>query len=147
MRLVDYLDKGRQLGADAPFLTMDGRDLSYDEVQRLTYRIARGFQRAGDGTQKRGLAGSIGADNGDRLAFAVAALLQRPAKRPQVVGVLLFLPAPLLIEREAFFQQVAANLPPRVRSALISRRMDMLECLLRYQGKRGEDVIHARWLS
>jgi fatty-acyl-CoA synthase len=43
MRLVDYLDKGRQLGADAPCLTMDGRDLSYGEVQRLTYRLARGL--------------------------------------------------------------------------------------------------------
>ena len=47
MRLVDYLDKGCQLGADAPFLTMDGRDLSYGDVQRLTYRLARGMQRAG----------------------------------------------------------------------------------------------------
>jgi fatty-acyl-CoA synthase len=47
MRLVDYLDKGCQLGADAPFLTMDGRDLSYGDVQRLTYRLARVMQRAG----------------------------------------------------------------------------------------------------
>ena len=47
MRLVDYLDKGCQLGADAPFLTMEGRDLSYGDVQRLTYRVARAMQRAG----------------------------------------------------------------------------------------------------
>ncbi len=26
MRLTDYLDKGASLGADAPCLTMDGRD-------------------------------------------------------------------------------------------------------------------------
>ena len=39
MRLVDYLDKGASLGADAPCLTMDGKDLSYGEVQRLSYRI------------------------------------------------------------------------------------------------------------
>src|SRR6266852_822540 len=47
MRLVDYLDKGASLGADAPCLTMDGRDLSYDDVQRLSYRIARGLANSG----------------------------------------------------------------------------------------------------
>ena len=47
MRLVDYLDKGASLGADAPCLTMDGRDLSYGEVQRLSYRIARGLANSG----------------------------------------------------------------------------------------------------
>ncbi|MGV7214910.1 AMP-binding protein [Bradyrhizobium sp. UFLA05-112] len=47
MRLIDYLDKGASLGADAPCLTMDGRDLSYADVQRLSYRIARGLVRAG----------------------------------------------------------------------------------------------------
>ncbi len=40
MRFIDYLDKGASLGADAPCLTMDGRDLSYGDVQRLSYRIA-----------------------------------------------------------------------------------------------------------
>jgi fatty-acyl-CoA synthase len=43
VRLVDYLDKGASLGADAPCLTMDGKDLSYGEVQRFSYRIARGL--------------------------------------------------------------------------------------------------------
>ena len=47
MRLVDYLDKGASLGADAPCLTMDGRDLSYGDVQRLSYRIARGLANSG----------------------------------------------------------------------------------------------------
>ncbi|MGY8677747.1 AMP-binding protein [Bradyrhizobium sp. UFLA05-153] len=47
MRLIDYLDKGASLGADAPCLTMDGRDLSYADVQRLSYRIARSFERSG----------------------------------------------------------------------------------------------------
>jgi fatty-acyl-CoA synthase len=47
MRFIDYLDKGAALGADAPCLTMDGRDLSYGEVQRLSYRIARGLDRSG----------------------------------------------------------------------------------------------------
>ncbi|MCC8967298.1 AMP-binding protein [Bradyrhizobium sp. Pear76] len=47
MRFIDYLDKGSSLGADAPCLTMDGRDLSYGEVQRLSYRIARGLERSG----------------------------------------------------------------------------------------------------
>ena len=47
MRLVDYLDKGASLGADAPCLTMDGNDLSYGDVQRLSYRIARGLANSG----------------------------------------------------------------------------------------------------
>src|SRR5450432_1471357 len=47
MRLVDYLDKGASLGADAPCLTMDGKDLSYVDVQRLSYRIARGLANSG----------------------------------------------------------------------------------------------------
>jgi fatty-acyl-CoA synthase len=47
MRFIDYLDKGASLGADAPCLTMDGRDLSYREVQCLSYRIARGLDRSG----------------------------------------------------------------------------------------------------
>src|SRR6266850_1822433 len=47
MRLVDYLDKGASLGTDAPCLTMDGKDLSYGDVQRLSYRIARGLTNSG----------------------------------------------------------------------------------------------------
>ena len=47
MRLVDYLDKGASLGADAPCLTMDGKDLSYGDVQRLSYRIAHGLVNSG----------------------------------------------------------------------------------------------------
>ncbi|WP_432730760.1 acyl-CoA synthetase [Variovorax sp. W6] len=49
MRLVDYLDKGAQLGAQAPCLTMAGKDLSYGQVQRISWRVARGLQRAGIG--------------------------------------------------------------------------------------------------
>jgi fatty-acyl-CoA synthase len=47
MRLVDYLDKGAQLGADAPCLTMGDADLSYGDVQRISHRVARGLQRSG----------------------------------------------------------------------------------------------------
>src|SRR5438094_8746901 len=47
MRLVDYLDKGASLGADAPCLTMDRKDLSYGDVQRLSYRTARGLANSG----------------------------------------------------------------------------------------------------
>jgi acyl-CoA synthetase (AMP-forming)/AMP-acid ligase II len=47
MRLIDYLDKGASLGSDAPCLTMDDRDLSYADVQRLSYRIARSLVQAG----------------------------------------------------------------------------------------------------
>ena len=41
MRLVDWLDKGASLGADAPCLTMDGKSLSYGEVQALTRTASR----------------------------------------------------------------------------------------------------------
>jgi len=47
MRLVDYLDKGAQLGAHAPCLTLGATDLSYAQVQRISWRVARGLQRAG----------------------------------------------------------------------------------------------------
>ncbi|MCT8179031.1 AMP-binding protein [Variovorax sp. CY25R-8] len=47
MRLVDYLDKGAQLGADAPCLTLGETDLGYAQVQRISWRVARGLQRAG----------------------------------------------------------------------------------------------------
>jgi acyl-CoA synthetase (AMP-forming)/AMP-acid ligase II len=47
MRLTDYLDKGAQLGADAPCLTMNGQDLSYAQVQRFSHRVARALQRSG----------------------------------------------------------------------------------------------------
>src|ERR1700744_4537253 len=47
MRLIDYLDKGASLGADAPCLTMDGKDLSYRDVQQLSYRIAQGLANSG----------------------------------------------------------------------------------------------------
>src|SRR4030081_3101329 len=47
MRLVDYMAKSGALGADATCLTMAGRDLSYGEVQRLSYRIARGLVNSG----------------------------------------------------------------------------------------------------
>jgi len=47
MRLVDYLDKGAQLGAASPCLTMGGEDLSYADVQAISHRVGRGLQRAG----------------------------------------------------------------------------------------------------
>lgn len=47
MRLVDWLDKGASLGAGAPCLTMDGKSLSYAEVQALTHRVARRLNAAG----------------------------------------------------------------------------------------------------
>jgi len=53
MRLIGYLDKGASLGVDAPCLTMDGRDLSYGDVQRLSYRIARGLARSGVGAGEK----------------------------------------------------------------------------------------------
>ena len=47
MRLIDYLDKGAALGPGAPCLTMDDRDLSYLDVQRVTWRVARALERDG----------------------------------------------------------------------------------------------------
>jgi fatty-acyl-CoA synthase len=47
MRLTDYLDKGASLGPDAPCLTMGGSRLTYGDVQRLSYRIARALDRSG----------------------------------------------------------------------------------------------------
>ena len=45
MRLTGYLDKGVSLGAEAPCLTTAGRTLTYFDVQRLSWRIARAFVR------------------------------------------------------------------------------------------------------
>ena len=47
MRLVDYLDKGASLGADAPCLTTDGRTSTYGEVRELSVRIAAALARHG----------------------------------------------------------------------------------------------------
>jgi acyl-CoA synthetase (AMP-forming)/AMP-acid ligase II len=46
VRLTDFLDKGVSLGAEAPCLTAAGRTLTYGEVQRLSWRIARALDRA-----------------------------------------------------------------------------------------------------
>jgi acyl-CoA synthetase (AMP-forming)/AMP-acid ligase II len=47
MRLAEYLDKGASLGGGAPCLTMNGKDLSYREVQSFSHRLARGLARDG----------------------------------------------------------------------------------------------------
>ena len=47
MRLTDYLDKGASLGPAAPCLTTARRTLSYFDVQRLSWRIARALDRSG----------------------------------------------------------------------------------------------------
>jgi len=49
VRLTDYLDKGASLGPEAPCLTTAGRTLSYVEVQKLSWRIARALDRSGIG--------------------------------------------------------------------------------------------------
>jgi acyl-CoA synthetase (AMP-forming)/AMP-acid ligase II len=46
VRLTDFLDKGASLGAEAPCLTAAGRTLTYGDVQRLSWRIARALDRA-----------------------------------------------------------------------------------------------------
>ncbi len=47
MQLIDFLDKGASLGAEAPCLTLAGRTLSYGDVQRLSWRTARALDRSG----------------------------------------------------------------------------------------------------
>ncbi len=47
MRLIDYLDKGAMLDIAAPCLTMGATDMSYGEVQRLSWRVARALGRSG----------------------------------------------------------------------------------------------------
>jgi fatty-acyl-CoA synthase len=48
VRLTDYLDKGASLGPEAPCLTMgDSRRLTYGDVQRLSFLIARALDRSG----------------------------------------------------------------------------------------------------
>jgi acyl-CoA synthetase (AMP-forming)/AMP-acid ligase II len=49
VRLTDYLDKGASLGPEAPCLTTAGRTLSYADVQRLSWRVARALDRSGIG--------------------------------------------------------------------------------------------------
>jgi fatty-acyl-CoA synthase len=46
VRLTDFLDKGASLGAEAPCLTTAGRTLSYFDVQRLSWRVARALDRS-----------------------------------------------------------------------------------------------------
>lgn len=75
MRLVDWLDKGASLGPDAPCLTMDGKSLSYAEVQALTHRVARGLNGAGitPGKHVAILSGN------DPIAFACVFAISRAA--------------------------------------------------------------------
>ena len=47
MRLTDFLDKGASLGAEAPCLTTAGRTLTYFDVQRLSWRVARALDSSG----------------------------------------------------------------------------------------------------
>jgi fatty-acyl-CoA synthase len=47
VRLTDYLDKGASLGPHAPCLTMGEQTLSYAEVQRLSWLVARALDRSG----------------------------------------------------------------------------------------------------
>jgi len=47
VRLVDYLDKGADLGPDRPCLTTDGVPRSYAEVRELTFRISASLAARG----------------------------------------------------------------------------------------------------
>ena len=47
MRLIDYLDKGASLGSAQPCLTMDDAEMTYAEVQALSWRFARSLDRSG----------------------------------------------------------------------------------------------------
>src|SRR5271166_2083599 len=73
MRLIEYLDKGAMLGAGAPCLTVGEKDLSYSDVQRLTWRVARALHRSG---VKPGDKVAILSSN-DPLAFACVFSISR----------------------------------------------------------------------
>jgi acyl-CoA synthetase (AMP-forming)/AMP-acid ligase II len=75
MRLIDYLDKGASLGAAAPCLRMGAVLLSYGDVQRFSYRVARALQRSGiaPGSKVAVLSGN------DPVAFACVFGLSRAA--------------------------------------------------------------------
>ncbi|MFT3691620.1 MAG: long-chain fatty acid--CoA ligase [Kofleriaceae bacterium] len=47
MRLVDYLDKGASLGAEAPCLVVGDRVMTYADVQTFSYVVGRALARAG----------------------------------------------------------------------------------------------------
>jgi acyl-CoA synthetase (AMP-forming)/AMP-acid ligase II len=47
MRLVDYLDKGADLGGDRPCLTTEGLSRSYAEVQELSSSVAAALANHG----------------------------------------------------------------------------------------------------
>jgi fatty-acyl-CoA synthase len=59
MRLVDYLEKGADLGADRPCLTTDGTTRTYAEVRQLSCRISAAL-------------GACGVRQGDRVAILSA---------------------------------------------------------------------------
>src|SRR5271156_338491 len=75
MRLIDYLDKGASLGPQSPCFTTGEVDLSYEEAQRLTHRLARALQKAGikPGDKVAVLSGN------DPIAFACVFGLSRAA--------------------------------------------------------------------
>ena len=47
MRLIDYLDKGASLGPGSPCLTMADHTLSYRDVQKLSWQVARALHISG----------------------------------------------------------------------------------------------------
>ncbi|MDP9221390.1 MAG: acyl--CoA ligase, partial [Actinomycetota bacterium] len=47
MRIVDFLDKGASLGADAPCLTTDGKTLTYADVRKLSFEVAAALVTSG----------------------------------------------------------------------------------------------------
>ena len=53
MRLVDYLDQGVFLNAKGTCFITNGEELSYQEVQNLSYQIANGLQDAGFGKNSK----------------------------------------------------------------------------------------------
>lgn len=75
MRLIDYLDKGAQFGAEQPCLVMDDTPLSYVQVQGLSYRVGRALQGAGiaPGSKVAVLSGN------DALAFSCVFGISRAA--------------------------------------------------------------------
>jgi fatty-acyl-CoA synthase len=143
MWLTDYLDKGASLGADAACLTMGPLSLSYGEVQRLSYRVARALDRSGirPGDKVAILSGN------DPVAFACVFGISRagavwcpvnPRNEAAENRELLDLfDCTCLIYQKAFAPLVAKILPQLPK-------LTMLVCL---DGTSPSAMSYERWLS
>ncbi|MFC7624490.1 long-chain fatty acid--CoA ligase [Microlunatus sp. GCM10028923] len=126
MRLTDYLDKGASLGSDAPCLTLGDATLSYGDVQRLSWRVARALDRSGvrPGDKVAVLSAndptSFGCVFGIARAGAVWCPVNPRSEAAENRDLLDLFDCTCLIFQESFAPLVAAILPdlPRLRTVV-----------------------------